>query len=60
MNDTVNAKSFLSFHLEFMLLMLSSGREEEANRSLRMIAEAVAELPEDLLINKPQENTNNG
>lgn len=57
MDDTVKAKSFLSFHLNFMLLMINCGRTEEAQRSVEMVVKAIAELPDDLYINEPKENT---
>ena len=56
MDDTVKARSFLSFHLNFMLLMINSGREEDANRSLQLLAQGLQELPEDLYITEPKEN----
>jgi len=56
MDDTVKAKSFLSFHLNFMLLMINTGREEDANRSLKLLAQGLQELPDDLYINEPKEN----
>ena len=60
MNDTVEAKSFLSFHINFMLLMLSCGRTEEAQRSVEMVIKAIAALPDDLFITEPKEDTIDG
>jgi hypothetical protein len=60
MDDTVKAKSFISFHLNFMLLMINCGRTEEAQRSVEMVVKAIAELPDDLFINEPKEDTTNG
>jgi hypothetical protein len=57
MNDTVKAKSFISFHLNFMLLMVACGRTEDAQRSVDMLVAAIAELPDDLHITEPKENT---
>jgi hypothetical protein len=60
MDDTVKAKSFISFHLNFMLLMINCGRTEEAQRSVEMVVKAIAELPDDLFINEPKEDITNG
>jgi hypothetical protein len=57
MDDTVKAKSFISFHLNFMLLMINCGRTEEAQRSVEMLVAAIAELPDDLFITEPKEST---
>ena len=57
MDDTVKAKSFISFHLNFMLLMINCGRTEEAQRSVELVVKAIAELPDDLFINEPKEDT---
>ena len=51
MNETASARSYLSFHLNFMMLMLNCGRHEEAQRSLRLLANGIQELPEELHIN---------
>ena len=58
MTDTAKARSYLSFHLNFMMLMLNCGREEEAERSLRLLANGIQELPEDLHININEEIDN--
>ena len=55
MDDTAKARSYLSFHLNFMMLMLNCGRDEEATRSLRLLANGIQELPEDLHININEE-----
>ena len=58
MNETAKARKYLSFHLNFMMLMLNCGRDEEAQRSLRLLANGIQELPEDLLININEEIDN--
>jgi hypothetical protein len=58
MTDTAKARSYLSFHLNFMMLMLSCGRDEDAERSLRLLANGIQELPEDLHININEEIDN--
>lgn len=60
MDDTVKAKSFISFHLNFMLLMINCGRTEEAQRSVEMVVKAIAALPDDLFITEPKEDTIDG
>jgi|DEB0MinimDraft_6_1074348.scaffolds.fasta_scaffold356480_2 hypothetical protein len=55
MNETAKARSYLSFHLNFALLMINCGRNEEAERSLRLLASGIQELPEDLSININEE-----
>jgi hypothetical protein len=50
MNETAKARSYLSFHLNFMMLMLNCGRHEDAERSLRLLINGIQELPEDLSI----------
>ena len=49
-DNLVNARSHLSFHLNFMLLMLQTGRDEAADEHLRILAHAIQSLPEDLFI----------
>jgi len=56
MNETGNARSYLSFHLNFMMLMLNCGRHEDAERSLRLLINGIQELPEDLHININEED----
>ena len=51
MNETAKARSYLSFHVNFMMMMLNCGRHEEAERSLRRLINGIQELPEDLHIN---------
>jgi hypothetical protein len=51
MNQTASARSYLSFHLNFMMLMLNCGRHEDAERSLQLLINGIQELPEDLHIN---------
>lgn len=55
-NETASARSYLSFHLNFMMLMINCGRHEEAERSLRLLANGIQELPEDLHININEED----
>ena len=49
-DNTASAQSFLSFQLNFMMLMLHAGRIEEAQESARKLAYGIAQLPEDLHI----------
>jgi hypothetical protein len=57
-NETTNARSFMSFHLNFMLLMIRCNRTEEAERSLAHVLDAIDQLPEDLNITINQEINN--
>jgi hypothetical protein len=50
MNETASARKYLSFHLNFMMLMLNCGRHEDAERSLRLLINGIQELPEELHI----------
>jgi len=50
MNETTSARSYMSFNLNMMLLMLNCGRTDEANRSLAKLLDAIDQLPEDLNI----------
>ena len=56
MNETASARSYLSFHLNFMMLMLNCGRDEDAERSLRLLINGIQELPEDLSIRINEED----
>ena len=56
MNETASARKYLSFHLNFMMLMLNCGRHEDAERSLRLLITGIQELPEDLHININEED----
>ena len=56
MNETAKARSYLSFHLNFMMMMLNCGRHEEAERSLRLLINGIQELPEDLSIRINEED----
>jgi len=56
MNETAKARSYLSFHVNFMMMMLNCGRHEEAERSLRLLINGIQELPEDLHININEED----
>lgn len=58
MNETAKARSYLSFHLKFMMLMLNCGRHEEANRCIKNLVAAIDQLPEDLHINVNKETDN--
>lgn len=55
MDDSVKAKSFMSFHLNFLLLMQNCGRYEEAQQSLDKLVASIEALPEDLFITVPKE-----
>lgn len=55
MKDTTKAKSYISFHLNFMLLMLSCGRDEDAQRALAKLTHGIDELPDDLEITPLEE-----
>ena len=57
-NETAGARRFISFHLNFMLLMLRCDRTEEAQRSLAHVLDAIDQLPEDLTITINQEINN--
>ena len=54
-NETAGARRFISFHLNFMLLMIRCNRTEEAERSLAHVLDAIDQLPEDLNITINQE-----
>jgi hypothetical protein len=56
MNETAKARSYLSFHVNFMMMMLNCGRHEEAERSLRLLVNGIQELPEDLSIRINEED----
>jgi hypothetical protein len=58
LNETTNARSFMSFHLNFMLMMLNCDRHEEATRSLAHLLESIDQLPADLNIPVNQEINN--
>ena len=57
-NETTSARSYMSFNLNMMLLMLNCGRTDEANRSLAKLLDAIDQLPEDLNITINQEIDN--
>jgi hypothetical protein len=57
MDDTVKAKSFMSFNLNFLLLMQNCGRYEDAQRALDKLVASIDALPDDLFINEPKETT---
>jgi len=48
--ENVKAQSFISFNLNFALLMLASGRDEEYRKALTKVIAGVEALPEDLFI----------
>ena len=58
MNETAKAHKYMSFHLNFMLLMINCGRTEEAQRSLAHLTHAIDQLPEDLNITVMEDVTN--
>ena len=49
-DNTTSARSYLSFQLNFMMLMLNAGRIEEAQTTLRRLSAGIMELPADLHI----------
>lgn len=49
-NNTVSARSYLSFQLNFLALMISAGREEEARASMLRLVSGIEQLPEDIHI----------
>lgn len=55
MDDSVKAKSFMSFNLNFLLLIQNCGRYEEAQQSLDKLVASIEALPEDLFIPEPKE-----
>jgi hypothetical protein len=57
MDDTVKAKSFMSFNLNLLLLMQNCGRYEDAQRALDKLVDSIDALPDDLFINEPKETT---
>jgi hypothetical protein len=58
MNETAKARKYISFHLNFMLLMINCDRTEEATRSLAHLLHAIDQLPEDLNITVMEDVTN--
>jgi hypothetical protein len=46
----VKAKSYISFNLNFALLMLSAGRDEEASIALAKAVAGIEALPDDLFV----------
>lgn len=58
MNETAKARKYMSFHLNFMLLMFNCGRDEDATRSLAHLLHAIDQLPEDLNITVMEDVTN--
>jgi hypothetical protein len=57
-NETTGARSYMSFNLNMMLLMINCGRTEEAQRSLAKLLDALDQIPEDLHITVNQEIDN--
>ena len=57
-NETTSARSYMSFNLNFAIMMLNCGRHEEANRCIQKLADAIEQLPEDLHINVNKETDN--
>ena len=58
MNETTSARSYMSFNLNMMLLMLNCGRTDEANRALAKLLDALDQIPEDLNITVNKEIDN--
>ena len=56
-NNTVSARSYLSFQLNFFALMMNAGRDEEAHRSLSRLIAGIEQLPEEVHINVTDEMT---
>jgi len=54
LNETVSAKSYISFNLNLMLLMLNCGRNEEAQLDLARLTAAIDALDPELHINVPR------
>jgi hypothetical protein len=48
--ENVKAKSYISFNLNFALLMLSAGRDEEASKVLAKAVAGIEALPDDLFV----------
>jgi len=48
--NNVKAKSHISFNLNFALLMLSAGRDEEASIALAKAVTGIEALPDDLFV----------
>jgi DNA recombination-dependent growth factor C len=57
-NETTGARSYMSFNLNMMLLMINCGRTDEANRALAKLLDALDQIPEDLNITINQEIDN--
>ena len=57
-NETASARSYMSFNLNFAIMMLNCGRHEEANRCIKNLVAAIDQLPEDLHINVNKETDN--
>jgi len=57
-NETTSARSYMSFNLNFAIMMLNCGRHEEANRCIQKLADAIEQLPKDLQITIDQEINN--
>ena len=55
-DNTASARSYLSFQLNFMALMISAGRVEEAQAAMRKLAVGIEQLPEDLHVNVASED----
>jgi len=48
--ENVKAQSFLSFHFNFMMLMLQCGRVDEAIETAHKVARVIDALPDDLFV----------
>lgn len=53
-DDTVKAKTALSFQLNFMLLMLNAERGEEADAACCKLEAIIQALPDDLFVEVEQ------
>jgi hypothetical protein len=53
-DNTVKAKTTLSFQLNFMLLMLNAGRNEEAVEACNKLDAVIQALPDDLFVEVDQ------
>ena len=49
-NDTVSARSYLSFELNFMAHAVNAEREDDVQAAIRRLAAAIEQLPQDFHI----------
>ena len=50
LNNTVSARSYLSFQLNFFALMMNAGRDDEAHNALARLIAGIEQLPDDVHI----------